>query len=264
MPLESPAAVIPQEDTTMPTDERARAGGAVAPDITDEELQAAEERAALQERLNAAATSSDPERLPTVDEVLQAGPQPQMDAVEKIKGLKADVEDNRRRPSDMRAKVDQARDQVRAEAAAEMDPAEARSALAIMLSASAPPTDDIGEFEVKRLSQQYGAPFIVTLRGLQPQEFDEITELALREPTRSEKDRGVVGAVQDTPRLQRLTVAQAMLKPDLTDPHLTTKFGPRPEDIVRRWFNSGECVFLSAQITELSGFSGEAVVRAKR
>ena len=206
--------------------------------------------------------------VPTVEEALARGPQPQRNKADEIVEM---LEENERRPAPSLVEM---RDRARAEEAGRkqdellspdkpLDQAEAHAALSLMLSAAkpAPPEDDW--FKVDRLSNMLGAPFWIHLRGLTDGEYERLQQGAYREPTKLEKDQGVAGPVQDRSMLNKMVLVQAIVAPKLTDEELITKFGPSPLDVVHRWFSPGEINTLAAYVSDMSGYATGAIQRAK-
>jgi hypothetical protein len=136
-----------------------------------------------------------------------------------------------------------------------MSPQEAQSALDAMLS-SEPPSTPVEPYTVTRLGMT------LKLRGVSEQEIDVVGRRSERQPTKSERARGIFAPQRDSARFNLLLTATGMVDPDLTDSMLQGKFGPRPEDIVRKWFLPGEIIQMADQIMDLSGYGDEAVVRA--
>jgi hypothetical protein len=168
-----------------------------------------------------------------------------------------------RRRLESRAEADRVRAEQAAAEAPEMAPAVARSSLELMLS-SAPSATETDRYEIPRLTRRFGAPFVVELRNLSDTEFEELSERAQREPTLEEREQGVTIRPRDLNKFNLLVVAEAMVEPNLRDEALRSKWGPRPEDVVRRWFLVGEIQRLSGVVSNLSGWGDGAVVRAKK
>lgn len=139
--------------------------------------------------------------------------------------------------------------------AAPLSKDEGRSALELMLSTEPPPLPR-EPYKVARLNMT------VTLRGLTEKELEDIARRCERRPTKEERERGVIGMQRDNVRFQRLCVVEAMIDPDLAHPQLRERFGPTPEHVLQRWFLAGEIAQMSDFVTDLSGWSDEAVVRA--
>jgi hypothetical protein len=138
-----------------------------------------------------------------------------------------------------------------------IEPHEAQSALDAMLT-SEPQQAPSERYILKRLG------FTVTLTGISEREIDQIGRRSERQPSRSEKARGLVTAQRDIAKFNLLLVASGMTDPDLSHAELRAKYGQRPEDIVQAWFLPGEIVQMADMVMDLSGYSDEAVVRAKK
>lgn len=158
--------------------------------------------------------------------------------------------------------------------------ADAETELESMLSVEPVPVDEITEdidmpMFAKRLSKkrvQQGLPplpvdkdgvahFIVKVRALHESELEGIGRRAEREPTREQKEQGVRGKVRDMNRFQRLVFTESIMTPNLADPRLLKRDGPTPEHVVSRWFLQGEIDNAADVVTDISGWSAEAVKR---
>lgn len=152
--------------------------------------------------------------------------------------------------------------------------ARAASALQRMLSTEPKPLDH-ERFKVGRLSPEGEAPdeitpdsFVVTLRGLDERELKEISRRSMRPSTKAEREAGAGPRVRDPDTGNVLTVATALMDPDLSgstpeSQALLSQQGPGPEHVIRRWFAPGEIQQMADRAMELSGWSDEALVRAK-
>jgi hypothetical protein len=134
---------------------------------------------------------------------------------------------------------------------------EAQSALEAMLS-STPQAAPTESYKIKRLG------FAVMLQGISERQIDLIGRRSERSPSKTERGRGVFGQQRDINKFNLLLVTEGMLDPDLTNRDLMAKFGPRPEDVVRQWFLPGEIIQLADLVMDLSGYSDEAVKKAKK
>lgn len=132
---------------------------------------------------------------------------------------------------------------------------EARSALDVMLS-SAPQEMPTEKTVISRLK------LTVTLRGVTERQIDAIGKRSERQPTKSERARGIFSTQRDGAKFNLLLVAEGLEDPDLTNRELLARFGPRPEDVVKQWFLPGEIVQMADVVMDLSGYSEEAVTRA--
>lgn len=139
----------------------------------------------------------------------------------------------------------------------DLSPTEAKSALEAMLS-SQPQDAPIESYTVARLG------FDVTLRGLSEREIDQVGRRSERPPTKSERARGIIAGQRDPARFNLLLVSEALIDPDLTNRELLSRDGPNPADVVRKWFLPGEIIQLADTVMDLSGYSEEAITRAKK
>lgn len=144
--------------------------------------------------------------------------------------------------------------------------ARASNALSRMLSTEPRPLDH-DTFRLGRLSTE-DEDFEVRLRGLDQRELREIGRRAMRPSSKDEREQGAGPMIRDLDSSNMLTVATAMLDPDLSgstaeSQALLQKFGPGPEGVIRAWFAPGEIQQMADRVMELSGWSDEAVTRAK-
>jgi hypothetical protein len=144
--------------------------------------------------------------------------------------------------------------------------ARAASALSRMLSTEPRPLDH-DRFRVARLSTEE-EDFIVVLRGLDQRELRDISRRAMRPSTKDEREQGAGPMLRDLDSSNMLTVATAMLDPDLSgrsaeSQALLQKYGPGPEGVIKQWFAPGEITQMADRVMELSGWSDEALTRAK-
>lgn len=126
---------------------------------------------------------------------------------------------------------------------------------------------DIGEIklptkqvEINRLSEVYGAPFIVTCKALTPDKYEEVQDMAL-----DVKNKDVD---LDINLLQLFVVIEGVCdateKPMFKNKDLMSKFKvPTPKELVRKLLLSGEISKLYGEISELSGFGDSAVKEVK-
>jgi hypothetical protein len=146
---------------------------------------------------------------------------------------------------------------------------EAESELEAMLAVQPPTVSEITAVInmpqlARRLSKKAGRrlhEFHVTIRALTEKELEQCSERAQRDPTAAEKEGGARGKVRDPGRFNRLVVAEAIVSPDLKHPALLKHTGPTPEHAVMQWFLTGEIDRLADEVTDLSGYSLEAVRR---
>jgi hypothetical protein len=126
---------------------------------------------------------------------------------------------------------------------------------------------DIGEIklptkqvEVVRLSNLYGAPFIVTCKALSPDKYEEVQDMAL--------DVNGKDVDLDVNLLQLFVVIEGVCdtteKPMFKNKDLMAKFKANtPKELVRKLLLSGEIANLYGEISQLSGFGEEAVKEVK-
>lgn len=126
---------------------------------------------------------------------------------------------------------------------------------------------DIGEIklptkqmEIVRLSELYGAPFVITVSALSPDKYEEVQDMAV-----SVKGKDVD---LDVSQLQLFTVMEGVIgedgKPLFKSAELRSKFKvPTPKDVVRKILLSGEITAVYTEIAKLSGFGDGAVKEVK-
>ena len=116
------------------------------------------------------------------------------------------------------------------------------------------------QVEVKRLSDHYGVPFIVTCTALSPDKYEDVQDMAL---DISGKDVDL-----DINLLKTITVMEGVL--DATGKHLfknadlMKKYkAPTPKELVKTLLLSGEINTLYTTIADLSGFGDNAITEVK-
>lgn len=119
------------------------------------------------------------------------------------------------------------------------------------------PTKDI---EVKRLSEVYGAPFIITCKALTPDKYEEVQDMALAV---TGKDVDI-----DFNLLQLFVTIEGVVgkdgKPMMKNKDLMAKFKAQtPKELVRKIFLTGEIANIYGTIAELSGFGDNAIKEVK-
>lgn len=125
------------------------------------------------------------------------------------------------------------------------------------------------DVEITRLSEAFGAPFVVRCEALSPEKYEELQDNAI---SISGKDVDL-----DMNNLQMLTVIEGV-KAIITDEagnkttsglilknkDLMSKFkAPTPKELCRKLFLSGEVAKMYETISALSGFSNDAVKELK-
>ena len=116
------------------------------------------------------------------------------------------------------------------------------------------------QVELPRLTEVFGAPFIVTCKALTPARYEEVQDMAL-DVSGKEVDL-------DVNKLQMLTVIEGVQdgrgKPLLKNTALMAKYGVKtPVDLYKKLFLSGEATALYTHISHLTGFGDDAVKEVK-
>lgn len=140
-----------------------------------------------------------------------------------------------------------------------MDPETADDFLDVLLSAEAPPAPPTEEVVISRPDGSLHVR--LTIRGLLDPELETIGDRAWRNSTARERKLGAGDQVRDMTRMKALTVAEAIVVPNLADSTVLTKFGPTPEHVVRKWFLPGEIEGLAEKINDLSGYGEDSVTK---
>lgn len=114
--------------------------------------------------------------------------------------------------------------------------------------------------EIKRLSDHYGAPFIVTCTALTPDKYEDVQDMAL---DISGKDVDL-----DINLLKTITVMEGVLDANgkylFKNAELMKKYkAPTPKELVKILLLSGEINSLYATIADLSGFGEDAIEEVK-
>ena len=107
--------------------------------------------------------------------------------------------------------------------------------------------------KMERLSKLFGFDFVITLRAIDPERYPEryadIQKMAV-DFTNGSADN------IDIYQMQTQTLLAGIADPDLKNKDLLEKFGVvLPGDIIRKLFLAGEIADLTAQITELNGYT---------
>ena len=116
------------------------------------------------------------------------------------------------------------------------------------------------QFEIKRLSNLYGAPFYVTLQAISANKWEELQDRALKIEG---KDVEV-----DTNLLQLFVVLESVLDENgnqfFKNMELVKHFScASPKEFVKTLLLSGEIVNIYSQVSELSGFGDTSVTEVK-
>lgn len=126
---------------------------------------------------------------------------------------------------------------------------------------------DIGEInlptkqlEITRLSELYGAPFVITCRALSPEKYEEVQDMAV---SVQGKDVDL-----DVSLLQIFVTIEGVVdhngKPMLKNKDLMAKFKVKtPKELAKKLFLSGEIANIYGEISQLTGFGDNAVTEVK-
>jgi hypothetical protein len=126
---------------------------------------------------------------------------------------------------------------------------------------------DIGEIklptknmEIKRLSEVFGAPFVITVSALSPDRYEEVQDMAV---SVNGKDADI-----EISLLQVLVVMEGVMdpngKPMFKNKDLMAKFkASTPKELVRKLLLSGEIATIYGEIASLSGFGEGSVTEVK-
>lgn len=103
--------------------------------------------------------------------------------------------------------------------------------------------------KMERLSKLFGFDFVITLRAIDPERYADIQKMAV-DFTNGNADN------VDIYQMQTQTLLAGIADPDFKSKELMEKFGVTlPADIIRKLFLAGEIANLTAQITELNGYT---------
>lgn len=126
---------------------------------------------------------------------------------------------------------------------------------------------DIGEIklptktvEITRLSEVYGSPFILKVKALTPEKFEEIQDMSVKVKG---KDADI-----DITLLQLFSVIEGVVDdtgaPMFKNKELMKKFkASTPKELVRKLLLSGEIAKIYGEISDLSGFGDDAIKEVK-
>jgi hypothetical protein len=126
---------------------------------------------------------------------------------------------------------------------------------------------DVGEIklptkqmEITRLTEVFGAPFVITCKALSPDKFEEVQDMAV---SIKGKDADI-----EVSLLQLLVVMEGVVdnsdKPMFKNKDLMAKFkAPSPKELVKKLLLSGEITQIYQTISSLSGFGENAVKEIK-
>ena len=116
------------------------------------------------------------------------------------------------------------------------------------------------EMEITRLSEVFGAPFIITVSALSPDRYEEVQDMAI---SVKGKDADI-----EISLLQLLVVMEGVIdpngKPMFKNKDLMAKFkASTPKELIRKLLLSGEIANIYGEIANLSGFGESAVKEIK-
>jgi hypothetical protein len=112
----------------------------------------------------------------------------------------------------------------------------------------------VKQVELTRLSEAAGDKVIFTIQALTLSEEEEISEISDR------------GNEKDPVAIRIFTLLKGVIAPDLKDAKLLERYGaPTPKELLEsgKLLQSGEIAHLYSQISELSGYSDNAVTDLK-
>lgn len=105
------------------------------------------------------------------------------------------------------------------------------------------------EIEIKRLSDKFGEPFIVTVGAIDTERFIELSSEALDKSGKVDYSKSY--------NISALLVCEGIISPDLKNKDLQAHFkASTPKELAKTLFK-GDISKISSVITELSGFGGE-------
>lgn len=116
------------------------------------------------------------------------------------------------------------------------------------------------QVEITRLSEAFGAPFVLTVSALSPEKYEEVQDMAV-------SIKGKDADIEIT-LLQLLVVMEGVVdpsgKPMFKNKELMQKFkASTPKELVRKLLLSGEIANIYAEISSLTGFGDGAVKEVK-
>lgn len=116
------------------------------------------------------------------------------------------------------------------------------------------------EVEITRLSAVYGSPFVLKVKALTPERFEEIQDMSVKVKG---KDADI-----DITLLQLFSVIEGVVDdtgaPMFKNKELMKKFkASTPKELVRKLLLSGEIAKLYGEISDLSGFGDDAIKEVK-
>lgn len=110
------------------------------------------------------------------------------------------------------------------------------------------------EYEVKRLSELFGFPFVLQLQAIDPERYSAIQEDSL------EMKNGDLNRIRIY-EMKTKTLLAGIVEPSLKDKDLQNHFGVNtPKQLVNKLFLVGEITNISDEISKLSGYDGQGKV----
>lgn len=118
------------------------------------------------------------------------------------------------------------------------------------------------QYEIPRLTEAFGAPFIITLKALSAEKWEEIQDMALNIKG---KDVDIdSNLVQIFVVMESTYEDEAATKLFFKNSELMAKFdAATPKELVRKVLISGEIVNVYSEVSSLSGFKDDSVVEVK-
>ena len=118
------------------------------------------------------------------------------------------------------------------------------------------------QYEIKRLSEIYGSPFVVTLKALSAEKWEEVQDMSL---SIRGKDVDVNSNLMQIFIVMESVYSDPEAKSLLfKNPELKAKFNAKtPKELVRKILLSGEIMHIYDMVSELSGFGDDAVTEIK-
>ena len=118
------------------------------------------------------------------------------------------------------------------------------------------------QYEIKRLSDAFGSPFVVTLKACSAEKWEELQDMAL--------DIKGKDVELDTNLMQTFIVMESTYLDEnatqllFKNKDLMSKFkAASPKDLVKKILLSGEIISVYGMVAELSGFGDDAVTEVK-
>ena len=104
------------------------------------------------------------------------------------------------------------------------------------------------EYEVTRLSNILGQPFILTLKAISSKRYTEIQGMAVRVKKNGSNEINLY-------QLQILTLGDGIQSPSLNSPELLKHFNvASPADLLNKLLLAGEISDIAGEISKLSGY----------